>query len=157
VGTRAFADAVIERLGLEPRHLLPITPAKAAAIPVRSAARIRPPVKKVLVGVDVFIDEAGAQPADLAQRLKVLRSGQLELEMISNRGMRVWPGGLPETTCVDVFRCRFRIPDGTVGRASHDEVTRLLHSVDASGLEWVKTELLFTFDGEPGFTRSQGG
>jgi len=157
VGTRAFADAVIDRLGLEPLHLSPIKPAKAAVIPVRSAARIRPPVKKVLVGIDVFVDEAGAQPADLAQRLKGLRSGQLDLEMISNRGMRVWPGGLPETTCVDVFRCRFRIPDGTVGGASHDEVTRLLHSISAGGLEWVKTELLYTFDGEPGFTRSQGG
>lgn len=156
VGTQAFANAVIERLGQEPRHL-PSAGAAAAAVAVRAAAKPRKQAKKTLVGVDVFIDEAGIAPAELARRLQSLRSGPIELEMISNRGMRVWPDGLPETSCVDVFRCRFRSPESAVAGVSHDAITRLLHSVGAEGLEWVKTELLYNFDGQPGFTRSQGG
>lgn len=72
---------------------------------------------------------------------------------------RLWPGGFSETGCVDVFRCRFRIPEvlAHTGGISHDPITRLLHSVAAEGFDWVKTELLFNFDGQPGFTRSQGG
>jgi len=157
VGTRDFAAAVIERLGQEPQHLPSAQPATTAVTPLRWADVKRPSVRKMMVGVDIFIDETGINPPDLARRLQPLRSGPLELEMISNRGMRVWPDGLAETTCVDVFRCRFRMPDKSVTGVSHDAITRLLHSVEADGLEWVKTELLYTFDGQPGFTRSQGG
>ncbi len=159
VGTREFARAVVERLGREPLHLPRVRPAQGAAVSVRSQPRTRATVSKVLVGVDVFIDAAGIAPAELARRLMPLRSGPLDLEMISNRGMRVWPDGLPETSCVDVFRCRFRIPDflADTGGISHDPITRLLHSVAAEGFDWVKTELLYHFDGQPGYTRSQGG
>ena len=111
------------------------------------------------MGVDLFVEAENVIPAELARRLQPLRSGPLELEMISNRGMRVWPDGLPETSCVDVFRCRFRVPEelAAIGGISHDPITRLLHSVAADGVDWVKTELLYYFDGQPGFSRSQGG
>jgi isocitrate dehydrogenase len=158
VGTREFAAAVVERLGLEPLHLPVIQPAHGAVVPVRSATRPAVRVQKKLVGVDVFIDEAGIAPAELARRLQPLRSGPLELEMISNRGMQVWPNGLPETTCTDVFRCRFRVLDSAAAAGlSHDPITRLLHSIATDGFDWAKTELLYEFDGQPGFTRSQGG
>jgi isocitrate dehydrogenase len=158
VGTKEFAAAVVQRLGSKPDHLPPVQPAQSA-VPSAYALTKLPPVSKVLVGVDVFIDEPGIAPKELARRLQPLRSGPLDLEMISNRGMRVWPDGLAETTCVDVFRCRFRIPEllADTGGISHDPVTRLLHSISAEGFDWVKTELLFNFDGQPGFTRSQGG
>ena len=160
VGTREFGAAVVKRLGLQPRHLEPARPAKQLGIITKDpSARSSKPVKKVLVGVDLFIEARDVAPAELARRLQTLRSGPLELEMISNRGMRVWPDGFPETSCVDVFRCRFRAPEEVAqsGGISHDPVTRLLHSVAAEGMDWVKTELLFYFDGQPGFTRSQGG
>jgi isocitrate dehydrogenase len=160
VGTREFAAAVVQRLGQQPLHLEPAR-AGRAPMPAIHAAVLppRPRPLKVLVGVDVFIEARSVTPADLARQLQALRSGPLELEMISNRGMRVWPDGLPETKCVDVFRCRFRVPDDAAGLGgiTHDPITRLLHSVAAEGLDWVKTELLYTFDGQPGFTRSQGG
>jgi isocitrate dehydrogenase len=126
----------------------------AASHPAPSVVRTE---KKALVGVDVFIDHAGADPERLARRLQSLAVGPLQLEMISNRGMRIWPEGLPETSCVDVFRCRFRTPEKGNATATHTQVTQLLHNVERHGLEWVKTELLYTFDGQPGFSRSQGG
>ena len=158
VGTREFALAVVQRLGQQPQHLPPVFPVRST-VPSVCTLKQRPAPAKVLVGVDVFIDEPGISPNELARRLQPLRSGPLDLEMISNRGMRVWPDGLAETSCVDVFRCRFRIPEllADTGGISHDPVTRLLHSISAEGFDWAKTELLYTFDGQPGFTRSQGG
>ncbi len=159
VGTKEFAAAVAQRLGREPLHLPAARPARAPVVPVATRPAPAQRVYKTLAGVDVFIDAPGMPPAELARRLSPLRSGPLELSMISNRGMRVWPDGLPETTCVDVFRCRFTIPEilAETGGIPHEPITRLLHSVAAEGLDWVKTELLFYFDGKPGFTRSQGG
>jgi isocitrate dehydrogenase len=156
VGTKAFAQAVAARLGLQPLHLPPARAARpvASSHPAPAATRKE---RKALVGVDVFIDHAGADPERLARRLQALAVGPLQLEMLSNRGMRVWPEGLPETSCVDVFRCRFRAPEKGEAAATHGMVTQLLQNVEKNGLEWVKTELLYTFDGEPGFSRSQGG
>ncbi len=45
------------------------------------------------------------------------------LEMLSNRGMKVWPGGLAETFTVDVYRCRFQLPEGTPGAVPHKAIT----------------------------------
>ena len=32
----------------------------------------------------------------------------VKLTMMSNRGMKVWPGGAPETFCTNQYRCRFQ-------------------------------------------------
>jgi isocitrate dehydrogenase len=57
VGTRAFADAVIARLGQKPTKLAPVAYAAgrtgpAAVVEIKAASK---PVKR-LVGVDVFVD-----------------------------------------------------------------------------------------------------
>ncbi|MFW5683859.1 MAG: NADP-dependent isocitrate dehydrogenase, partial [Spirochaetota bacterium] len=56
VGTKEFADAVIERLGQKPGTLEPVTYAGGAGIPKASDAVRRNPAKKELLGVDVFLD-----------------------------------------------------------------------------------------------------
>ena len=40
---------------------------------------------------------------------KVLGIGiaPMQLTMISNRGVRIWPEGQPETFCIEQYRCRF--------------------------------------------------
>jgi isocitrate dehydrogenase len=75
--------------------------------------------------------------------------------MISNRGVKVWPQGMPETFCTDHWRCRF-LADGAGGTATPAQVLALLGRVAAAGLEFVKTEHLYTFDGVPGFSLGQG-
>jgi isocitrate dehydrogenase len=65
----------------------------------------------------------------------------------------VYPDGAPETLCVDAYRCRFL---GTDGAVSVQEVIALLERVAAAGHPFIKSEGLFTFDGEPGFTKGQG-
>ena len=74
--------------------------------------------------------------------------------MITNRGVKVWPNGLPETTCTDHWRCRFRPVDGE--SIDFQDVLALLWVVHSAGCEVIKTEHLYSFDGEPGFSRGQG-
>ncbi|MCK4177899.1 NADP-dependent isocitrate dehydrogenase [Aciditerrimonas ferrireducens] len=152
VGTSQFADAVIARLGEEPKTLRAVHyPASAERISV--AVKERPPAKKELVGIDVFVDSR--QPVEELAKVLEANAGPLQLVMITNRGQKVYPGGIPETFCVDHWRCRFQAPDGT-SPVAYDDVVALLGRLVAAGQPFIKTEGLFTFDGEPGFSLGQG-
>jgi len=152
-GTVAFADAVIERLGVRPTRFAPVRYATGA--PIQVAGRITPtvPAAKALVGVDVFLHWRGAADA-LGAQLQGVGGDGLALQMISNRGVKVWPQGMPETFCTDHWRCRFMAEGGATATPAH--VLALLGRVAAAGLEFVKTEHLYTFDGVPGFSLGQG-
>ncbi len=151
VGTAEFADAVIERLGESPGHL------QASCYPRRpiqvNKVEDPPPVKKVLVGVDVFV-QARTEPEWLAQALQDAVGKSTELNMITNRGVRVWPNGQSQTLCTDHWRCRFLASDGTLGSAA--AIIELLEALATAGIEFVKTEHLYEFDGVPGFSAGQG-
>jgi isocitrate dehydrogenase len=74
--------------------------------------------------------------------------------MITNRGTKVWPGGFPETFCTDHWRCRFiSYNDNPL---VYSNVLELMEAIHRQGLEIIKTENLYTFDGVPGFTAAQG-
>ena len=61
--------------------------------------------------------------------------------MITNRGVKVWPDGFPETFCTDHWRCRFKA-DGDRQTVGHDQFISLLGRVAAEGLDFIKTENL---------------
>jgi isocitrate dehydrogenase len=113
----------------------------------------RPPARKELRGVDVFVDSR--LPVEALAKAVEGCAGSLDLVMITNRGQKVYPGGLPETYCVDHWRCRFQ--DRQPGRpVAHEEVIALLSRLAAAGLPFIKTEGLYSFDGQPGFSLGQG-
>jgi isocitrate dehydrogenase len=151
VGTREFADAVIARLGEAPTKLKPAKYAASARIKVELAPRTRQ--HKEQVGIDVFLDAPGVVPNQLGAALEPLAGPDFRLDMLSNRGQKVYPDGLPETLCVDAFRCRFLVRSGTTDAA---RCIALLGRMQAAGYSFIKSEGLFTFDGEPGFTKGQG-
>ena len=157
VGTRDFTQAVIDRLGQQPEHLAPVAyAARGAGGGDGTIARATSPrAERALVGIDVFLHADDITPDSLAARLlPAAGDGQaLRLEMISNRGTKVWPGGFPETFCTDHWRCRF-----TTGAVSitNQEAIALQQRIDAAGLEIIKTENLYTFDGVPGYSLGQG-
>jgi len=155
VGTREFADAVIARLGQEPQ-VLPAARRGPGQLPAPAPQPGRRDVVKTLVGTDVFFEwaEADRDPAILAARLEALATGRLRLNMITNRGVKVWPGGQPETFRADHWRCRF-LAEGD-GPVRHADVVALLTGLLGSGLDFIKTEHLYTFDGVPGFSMGQG-
>lgn len=161
VGTMEFAEAVIERFGQVPGHLPVRLPAFHGAIKIPAYER---EVKtKTLVGSDIFLDWSGKNPDELGQLLIDLTGADLQLKMITNRGVKVFPGGLPETFCTDHWRCRFVSIDATVvgEKKKYEEITfdsilQLQMRLASAGLDVIKTENLYEFDGVRGFSLGQG-
>jgi isocitrate dehydrogenase len=61
---------------------------------------------------------------------------------------------MPETFCTDHWRCRFQPQPGKqFNKAMQLE---LLGRLNMAGIDWIKTEQLYLFDGEPGFSMGQG-
>ena len=151
VGCRDFGRAVIANLGKEPQALPAVRYSANKALDLPPVSR-RPPARKETVGVDLFVQWRGGAD-DLAGRLKALEQGPLELKMITNRGVKVWPGGMPETFCTDHWRCRFMNGGGAIPLS---EIVALSGRAADAGVDFIKTEHLCTFDGEPGFSLGQG-
>jgi isocitrate dehydrogenase len=153
VGTKAFGDAVIARLGEAPRKLKPMAAAKDAKPFAVPTATRRPPARKDMVGIDIFV-HAVAPVEEIAAALQGAANGTFDLSMITNRGVKVWPNGLPETFCTDHWRCRFLAkPDKQFNKQM---IIELLRKLTYANVDFVKTECLYTFDGEPGFSLGQG-
>jgi isocitrate dehydrogenase len=153
VGTSAFASAVIERLGQTPTQRPPMRYLSGAPN-IQTSWTPRPPARKEMVGVDVFLDWREGTPDQLAARLLQVNGGDLALSMVTNRGVKVWPGGVPETFCTDHWRCRFLGPEGR--GCDNQQVIELLRGLESARLDFIKMEQLYTFDGEPGFSLGQG-
>lgn len=153
VGTAAFAEAVIARLGQKPERLPAVSyPADAPPV-IAWPAQKRKKARKELVGIDVFVH--ADQPVDaLAESVKAAENGMFELTMITNRGIKVWPEGLPETFCTDHWRCRFTARPGK--QFNRAMIVDLLRSLTQQGVDFIKTEQLYTFDGVPGYSLGQG-
>lgn len=167
VGTQAFADAVIERLGQQPERLSVVSlPADSKPINVE----ITPfrPAEKELVGVDVFLDwvEDERNPDVIGKWLEKLAGPEFQLKMITNRGVKVYPGGLPETFCTDHWRCRFvsqaskLFPnrDGMkkAVKVDYNHVIALLQRLTNQGFDVIKTENLYRLDGKRAYSLGQG-
>ena len=155
VGTKEFADAVAARLGKLPQKLKAVgygaaRPADAPAASKPSPAR----PKQETVGVDVYVGWASQDSDALAARLQPLAGPQFDLKMLTSRGIKVWPGGQPETLRVDECRCRFLGAGGR--RVAAGDIIALLSRIAGAGLVFVKTENLSEFDGERGYSLGQG-
>lgn len=153
LSTQEFADAVIANLGERPERLVSTRRAPLEPMDLSRLERPRPPATKTLHGVDVFLDWTGA-PEQLGARLARAGTPLLPLQMITNRGVQVWPQGRPETLCVDHWRCRFLAPEG--GEVDHALILQLLQRVLDLGYDFIKTEHLCAFDGTRGFSMGQG-
>lgn len=156
VGTREFAQAVVARLGQQPETLKAVSyksaPQQASAAPaLRDAIQTR----KELVGVDVYVDWNGHNAETLASTLRQSNGDGLNLTLIANRGAKLWPNGMPETFTTDHWRCRFLAGDQPDG-ITHTQITSLLQRIDNSGLDSIKTENLYTFDGQIGYSVLSG-
>ena len=161
VGTVGFGAAVVARLGHKPQHFKAVAYENAAVAP-KSRAPIyvrKPAAKKEVVGVDIFVHAPDVSPDYLAGLLSALSTPACRLQMITNRGVKVWPGGFPETFCTDHWRCRFMgQPVGAETRhvVTNHDIVELMQALAAKDVDVIKTENLCTFDGERGFALGQG-
>jgi isocitrate dehydrogenase len=151
VGTKEFAQAVVARLGQKPNTLKPVTYTAAPPQAATRAAAARPDPKVDLVGVDVYVNWPSLDNNKLAAVLQQASGEPMTLTMMSNRGVKTWPNGHPETFCTDNFRCRFAAESVT-----QQQIIGLLGRIAETGVEIVKTENLRNYDGRAGYTLAQG-
>ncbi len=153
VGTKEFAAAVVARLGQKPNTLKPVAyakrpPAAAPGPPRRPERRSRDGVE----GIDVFVYWPSRNPNELAAAVGKLAGDGLSLQMIDNRGVKVWPAGRAETFCTDSFRCRFI----SEGGADMVKCIDLLKRVAEAGIEIACTQSLRSIGGQAGLHAGAG-
>jgi isocitrate dehydrogenase len=154
VGTREFAQAVIARLGQMPEKLKPVSYANATDAGFTVKLKPAQPVQMETVGVDIFLYHPDRDPNKLGESLKDFRAGNMDLTMITNRGVKVWPGGFAETFCTDHWRCRFK--SEALTPSTYADILSLQQQISEAGFSIIKTENLCTFDGQPVFSAGQG-
>lgn len=159
VGTKEFAQAVIDRLGQKPEKMVPAEFKKGdGADDNMGAIKLadRKPCKKDLIGLDVFIDwkENDRDANVIGDKLRAVDADGLKMQLITNRGVKVYPDGMKETFCSDHWRVRFFNADQST--ITHGQVLDVLKQVEDLGFDFIKTENLYTFDGERGFSLAQG-
>ncbi len=151
VGTKEFAQAVADRLGKKPEKLAPVSynqaTKKADIVSVQSThARSA----KETVGIDVYVDWKSGTAEDIGKLIEKLGTDKLPFKMLTNRGVRVYPGGLPETFCTDHWRARFLHDE--MKAVTHTDIIELLNKFIEAKLDFIKTEHLCTFNGEKSFS-----
>lgn len=153
VGTKEFAQAVISNLGQLPTKM-----------PVRNSPtninlnlpkyHRKPRRNKELIGVDLFVHWDGMDPNDIGEQLRSIEIGDIKLDMITNRGIKVFPDGFKETFCTDHWRCRFKNVDGK--SITKNDIVQLLNNAEDKNIDVIKTENLYFFDGKRAFSIGQG-
>jgi len=90
-----------------------------------------------LVGCDVFVYSEGGVTPDLPKTV-----GPLRLELISNRGTKVWPATAARLDYLaDEWRCRFTSEGDKP--VQHSDVDALLRAVIDGGKFWTRVQILW--------------
>ncbi|SHO62871.1 NADP-dependent isocitrate dehydrogenase [Algoriphagus zhangzhouensis] len=156
VGTQEFAAAVIERMGQKPEKMTPASFNTEDTEPMNIFVTDKPNQDKKLIGVDVFVDwnESGRDPQVLGETLRKANAAGLQLTLITNRGIKVFPGGMKESFCTDHWRCRFQ--NAEQSEISPAQILDLLKQIGDLGLEFIQVANLYSFDGVRGYSLAQG-
>jgi isocitrate dehydrogenase len=152
VSTNDFAESVIANLGKKPEILRGVENSKGGALKLPSYKRAEAKTKKLL-GADIFVHWRG-DVNELAERLIKLKCDPVELSMITNRGIKVWPDGFEETFCTDHWRCRYFSNNDS--EMTKIDIIKLLIDAESNGIDVIKTENLYEFDGVKSFSLGQG-
>ncbi len=155
VGTKEFAEAVIKRIGQNPQILKTADYSKAneamkLGVTLKSAYK----ANKQLMGVDIFLDYGGGDPEKVGGDISKITSGNLELSVVENKGVKVFPKAQPISSYTDFWRCRFMTNDQKP--CTYKQVHEVMGKISALGYDVVKSENLSTFDGEEGFSSLHG-
>ena len=157
VGTKDFAQAVIDNLGAEPATYRPVKYVrKEGGIGSIHAVMAPETEKRVLVGLDFFVHWLGKDINELGTMLNDLSTPALTLQLISCKGLKVWPNAVTEMDVTDRYRARFS-PKEKGGEVTHKDIAALMNKAAENGIDFLKIETLFTFDGKDGFSATQGG
>lgn len=159
VGTKEFAEAVVAHLGEEPyRFKKAEYGAKASNTTAETQARSKrivsiPIATRILKGVDVYAGLQNDSVEHLSEAILPLVGEQAKLTLISSKGLKVWPDAEATGSNTDHVRCRFM----ATGEALPADYTGgLLQRLSAAGLDVLKMEHLYNFDGKEAYSLSAG-
>lgn len=152
VGTKEFACAVVARMGQKPNTLKPVEYKKGPQTASAVAPLTQSSSNMELKGVDLFVYWPSRDANALAAAVGKAVTGPLKLQVIDNRGVKVWPAGRAETFCTDAFRCRFVSESGT----DTASCLAVVNAIAAAGIEIASTHMLRSFDGQMGYSMVQG-
>ncbi|HSW68772.1 MAG TPA: NADP-dependent isocitrate dehydrogenase [Gammaproteobacteria bacterium] len=158
VNTDEFAEAVIERLGEKPSHFKSVEYKNDVRTKIECyGAKKKILAKKELIGVDIFIDNIDMTPNELGQKLLQIQN-KLQPIIITSRGLKIWPDCMIDAPYANHCSCRFQTNRDIkkLETVSHQDIIDLLKQFDAMGLDVIKTENLYRFDGILGYTLAQG-
>ena len=116
---------------------------QAKPVPSRHAA-----APLTVRGVDIFVQSAAGLPKIPEQ------VGRLKLEMMSNRGQKVWPASGARPRLVDLYRCRYVSPAGSEPVTDAEIVD--VQSACARVCPWVHTEKLLERGGVAMYSKAAG-
>ena len=156
VGTKEFAQAVAANVGKEPEKLKVVRYSNGAAQDLTDRVSHYVPEVKEQVGVDIFINIVPESTEALGDALSTVLIDGLKLVMMSNRGVKVWPNGFPDTLTCDTWRCRFMSSVTENGPVTHVQVIAQLQALLDAKYDFVKYESLCTFNGRADFSLGQG-
>ncbi len=147
VGTQEFAAAVVKNLGKKPGQLKPAVYGESKGPLVQKYTPTHSDRK--LLGIDVYIYHRGSLN-DFLAKISHINIGPLRLKTIFNRGVKVWPEGRSETFCIEQWRCRFLSDDDRA--ITQDSAIKTLQAFDHVNMDVIKSEFLYSFDGNAGFS-----
>ena len=158
VGTQEFGEAVIQRLGKTPQKLTPANYKLSKKMNLLAPKNGRKAATKEWVGVDIFLEwgDISTSPEILADMLNTITQDPLKLHIITNRGFKVYPNGFPNMEYGDLWRCRYFPSSEKTQPLGFLTVIDFLTTLDSAGFEIVKTENLYNFDGQRGYSLAQG-
>ncbi len=152
LGTKEFADAVIERLGEEPYRF---KKARYAGVQPKMKPLTKPvrPAVKNLTGLDVLVEYIGKDFEPFASKFSELTGDEADLKIVSSKGLKVWPDAEGDLIHTDYLRCRVETKSGPL---SANYPVELLQRLTEAGYDVLKVTYLFEFDGERSYTLSAG-
>ncbi len=151
VGTKEFAQAVIARVGQKPSILKAVNYNSIVRKDILSRKYVAKKQRKDLIGVDVFFDWTAGNAEDFGSMLNKISAGGLQLKLISNRGVTVWPNAHPDIFCSDHWRGRY-FSENKGEIIKNSDIIALLDKLHEGGFDFIKTENLYNFDGEAGYS-----
>src|SRR5450631_3054222 len=97
VGTKEFGEAVVARLGKTPHTLKAVHYSAAPAKAAHAGEAHQAAAKVTVEGIDVYVAWPSLDTKALAAAVQKAAGDGLDLLMIDNRGVKVWPDGMTET------------------------------------------------------------
>ena len=159
--TASYVKAIASRLGKEPKTVKPAHAGSSSAVTFARPPRPTAPItmhtftglRKEVAGLDVYVDRRESATETAAHLGKLCEGTPFRLTLLSCRGTQVWPRGSIYTECVDYWRARFELREGTTAR-QQDALALLARVAEHDTVS--EYELLRTFDGARGWTLAQG-